>query len=116
LVLGLQMVPRRSAVRRIFAITVAYTGLVGLIDWVTGADYMFLRRPPSNWTLLRVLGPWPWYMLSAAGVALVLITVLDAPFWRGRRRAVGQGAEQGVRQGVGQAEPVAAAVPLWREP
>ena len=46
---------------------------------------MFLRQPPSEWTLLKVLGPWPWYIVSAAGVAIVLITLLDAPFWHSRR-------------------------------
>ena len=48
---------------------------------------MFLRSPPGEWTLLRLLGPWPWYVVSAAGVALVLLTLLDAPFWPQRRRA-----------------------------
>ena len=45
---------------------------------------MFLRQPPSEWTLLKVLGPWPWYIASAAGVAIVLITLLDMPFWHSR--------------------------------
>jgi hypothetical integral membrane protein (TIGR02206 family) len=89
LVVGLELTPRRRAVPRVFAITLSYTALVGLIDALTGANYMFLRRPPGEWTLLRLLGPWPWYLLSAAGVALVLLTALDAPFWPGRRQGAG---------------------------
>ncbi len=89
LVVGLRITPRPGAVLRVFAITVGYTGCVGLIDGFTGANYMFLRSPPGEWTLLRVLGPWPWYVASAAGVAFVLLLVLDAPFWRRRRRAPG---------------------------
>jgi len=69
-----------------FAITLAYTAFVGVVDALVGANYMFLRRPPGNWTLLRVLGPWPWYIASAAGVALALLVTLDLPFWLGRRR------------------------------
>ena len=87
LVVGMRIAPRPGAVLRVFAITIVYTALVGLGDALTGANYMFLRQPPGEWTLLRVLGPWPWYLLSATGVALVLLTLLDAPFWPGRRRA-----------------------------
>ena len=87
LVVGMRLQPRPGAVLRVFAITAAYTAFVGLIDGVTGANYMFLRRPPGEWTLLRLLGPWPWYVVSAAGVALVLLGVLDLPFRRGRAAA-----------------------------
>ena len=85
LVVGLGIAPRAGAVPRVFGITLAYTAFVGLVDGLTGANYMFLRSPPGEWTLLKVLGPWPWYIASAAGVALVLLVVLDAPFWRRRR-------------------------------
>jgi hypothetical integral membrane protein (TIGR02206 family) len=85
LVVGLRIAPRPGSVVRTFAITLAYTGLVGVVDALSGANYMFLRSPPGNWTLLRVLGPWPWYIASAAGVALVLLAALDLPFWISRR-------------------------------
>lgn len=84
LVVGLRIFPRRGAVLRIFAITVAYTGVVAAVDALTGGNYMFLRRVPAHTSLLSVLGPWPWYLVSAAGVALVLLAVLDAPFHRMR--------------------------------
>ena len=87
LVVGMGIVPRPGAIWRVFAITVAYSAFVGLVDAVTGADYMFLRSPPGEWTLLRLLGPWPWYLASATGVALVLIVLLDLPFWPARRAA-----------------------------
>jgi hypothetical integral membrane protein (TIGR02206 family) len=87
LVVGMRIAPRPKAVIRVLGITAAYTAFVGLVDAASGANYMFLRSPPSNWTILRLLGPWPWYVLSAAGVALVLLLVLDAPFWA-RRHSV----------------------------
>jgi len=87
LVVGMGRHPRPGSVPRVFAIVAAYTALVGLVDATTGANYMFLRRPPGEWTLLRLLGPWPWYVVSAAAVALVLLVLLDLPFWPERARA-----------------------------
>jgi hypothetical integral membrane protein (TIGR02206 family) len=97
LVAGVGCKPRPRAVPRVFSVTLAYTAVVGLVDALTGANYMFLRAPPGEWTLLRVLGPWPWYLASAAGVALVLFTALDAPFWSGRRREAGRSAPRAGR-------------------
>ena len=86
LVIGLRIAPRPGSVATTFVITLAYTAFVGLVDALSGANYMFLRRSPGNWTLLKLLGPWPWYIVSAAGVALALLAVLDLPFWFDRRR------------------------------
>jgi hypothetical integral membrane protein (TIGR02206 family) len=102
LVVGLRIVPRPGSVPRALAITLGYSALVGTVDGLTGANYMFLRRPPGEWTLLRLLGPWPWYLVSATVVALVLFTLLDVPFWPARRRADlgvgGRGADRGARR------------------
>jgi hypothetical integral membrane protein (TIGR02206 family) len=86
LVVGQGLLPRRHAVARVFVISLVYTAFVGAIDAVTGGNYMYLRKPPGEWTLLRLLGPWPWYIGSAAAVALVLFTLLDVPWWASRRR------------------------------
>jgi hypothetical integral membrane protein (TIGR02206 family) len=80
LVVGLGLRPRRGSVPRVFAITVIYTACVGVIDWLTGANYMYLANQPAHASLLSLLGPWPWYIASAAGVAIILLLVLDAPF------------------------------------
>ena len=84
LVVGLRLRPRRGAVPRVFAITLVYAAFVGVFDWLTGSNYMFLVAVPRTRSLLSFLGPWPWYIVSAAGVALVLLLILDAPFHRQR--------------------------------
>jgi len=84
LVVGLRLAPRRGSVSRVFVITAVYTAFVGWFDWLFGSNYMFLAAAPRHGSLLSVLGPWPWYILSAAGVALVLLLLLDAPFHRQR--------------------------------
>ncbi|MHB1989121.1 MAG: TMEM164-related integral membrane acyltransferase [Acidimicrobiales bacterium] len=80
LVVGERVRPGRWAVGRVFLITVCYTAVVGLVDWLTGGNYMYLRRRPGAFTLLDVLGPWPWYIASAAAVAVALFLLLDLPF------------------------------------
>lgn len=87
LVIGLRRPPRPRAVPRVFVITALYTALIGAIDAVTGGNYMYLRHYPNSTTLLNALGPWPWYVFGATGVALVLLIALDAPFRPQRRRA-----------------------------
>ena len=86
LVAGLRLHPRRRAVFQVAAITVAYAVLVGAVDAVSGANYMYLRARPPSPTLLDALGPWPWYILAASLIALVLFAILDAPFRLGRGR------------------------------
>lgn len=90
LVVGLRLQPRPGSVTRVFAVTAAYTAFVGWFDWLTGSNYMFLAAIPTTGSLLSVLGPWPWYIASAAGVALALFWLLDAPFHH-RRRPPGYG-------------------------
>ena len=80
LVVGLRIRPRPWSVIRVGVLTLGYAALVGVVDAITGADYMYLRSKPPSPTLLDVLGPWPWYVLSATVIGIVLLAVLDAPF------------------------------------
>ncbi len=57
---------RRSAVWRSFGLLVAYATLVGLVDWASGSNFMFLLRKPEAASALDQMGPWPWYLLSGA--------------------------------------------------
>jgi hypothetical integral membrane protein (TIGR02206 family) len=86
LVFGLGITPGRGAVLRAFALTVAYTALVAIVDLATGGNYMFLRQKPAAPSLLDLMGPWPWYILSCSLLAVVLFWALDLPFAPGRRR------------------------------
>ncbi len=79
LVIGLALRPRPGAVRRIFLLTLGFAVVVGLIDLVTGGNYMYLRtRAPGS--LLEVMGPWPWYIATGAVLTLVVLAILYAPF------------------------------------
>jgi len=87
LVIGLGLQPRIGAVRRVFLLTLAFAAIIGLIDLVTGGNYMYLRQAPAQGSLLSLMGPWPWYVVLAALLALIVLTILDLPFRLSRRRA-----------------------------
>jgi hypothetical integral membrane protein (TIGR02206 family) len=87
LVFGLGRTPRPGSAWRVFLITLGYAAAVGVVDWATGANFLYLARKPAGPTLLDLFGPWPVYIGVAAGVAWALFTVLQVPFRRrGRAR------------------------------
>ncbi len=96
LVVGLRMPPGPGAVPRALLLTAVFTALAGAVDWWSGANYMYLRQPPPIPSLLDVMGPWPWYLLTGAGLAVALFALLYAPFWA-RRRTAGWGASPAAR-------------------
>jgi hypothetical integral membrane protein (TIGR02206 family) len=96
LVVGLRIAPGRTAAIRAAALTLAYAAAVGAVDVVTGGNYLYLRRPPLSPTLLNVMGPWPWYVLSATVLGLVLFALLQAPFLRPAQAGAEQSAAAAV--------------------
>jgi hypothetical integral membrane protein (TIGR02206 family) len=80
LVVGLGIEPRAGSVTRATIITYVYSAVVALVDVSVGANYMFLRREPREWTFLRLLGPWPWYIVSCVIIVPLVFLVLYAPF------------------------------------
>lgn len=86
LVVGMRIQPRKGSVHRASIVTYIYVALVALVDAVIGANYMFLRRAPHQWTLLRLMGPYPWYLVTGVIVVPILFSLLYSPFWLARRR------------------------------
>ena len=92
LVVGRRIWPRPGAPGRVFLATIVFTAIAGLADILTRANYMFLREKPTAGSLLNFMGPWPWYIASGLLLAIVFLTVLNAPFWFARRRAARRSA------------------------
>jgi hypothetical integral membrane protein (TIGR02206 family) len=78
LVFGMRRAPRPGAVWRVYAITVAFTGLAAIGTLLTGGNYMFLRHKPAHGSLLDFMGPWPLYILVAALLGLLMFLALAA--------------------------------------
>lgn len=89
LVFGAGLVPRRGAVRRVYAVTAVWTAIAGLGDVITGGNYMYLREKPVHNSLLNVMGPWPWYIVSGALLGLALMVAFQALAATQRSRAGG---------------------------
>jgi hypothetical integral membrane protein (TIGR02206 family) len=87
LVVGLGITPRRGAVLRVLALTLGLAALDAAANLLTGGNYMYLRHTPDSPSLLDLMGPWPWYIVTAAGVAVAIFAALDLPFFIQRRRA-----------------------------
>lgn len=77
LVLGLSITPGPHAVRRAYLVTLGYTAVCGVIDVVSGGNYMLLAHKPRSWSPLNLFGPWPWYLVVAGLVGLGLFLLLD---------------------------------------
>ena len=88
LVVGCGITPRSGAVRRAFAATLLVAAAAAIANLITGGNYMWLREKPEAGSLLDYLGPWPWYIGSAALLALLLFALLDAPYRLRRRRVL----------------------------
>ncbi|MFW5434081.1 TIGR02206 family membrane protein [Paenibacillus apiarius] len=53
---------------------------VGTVNAMTGGNYMFLARKPETASLLDVLGPYPWYLVSLEVVACLIFLLMYLPF------------------------------------
>ncbi|MBY8913079.1 TIGR02206 family membrane protein [Bacillus sp. YC2] len=64
-----------------------YGACVFFIDHLLNANYLYLMKKPKTSSLLDVLGPWPWYLLSMEAAVIVSFFILYIPFWVQKKRA-----------------------------
>ena len=63
-----------------------YLAFAMVLNAWLGTNFAFAAHKPENPSLLDYLGPWPWYLLSMQGLAVVFFTLLALPFF-GRKPA-----------------------------
>jgi hypothetical integral membrane protein (TIGR02206 family) len=79
MVFGMGVRPRPRANLRAWGITNLYAVIVAVIDGLANENFLYLRRKPSQPSLLDVMGPWPWYILAADVLAFVIFWALMLP-------------------------------------
>ena len=75
-----RMRPTWSSLGRATVVTIGFLAAIGVVNWLTGGNYMFIAHKPEFSSLIDLLGPWPWYILSMIAVGIVAFVVVYAPF------------------------------------
>jgi hypothetical integral membrane protein (TIGR02206 family) len=47
----------------------------------SSGNYLFISRKPAHPSLIDILGPWPWYILSLQGVGIVSFLLYYSPYF-----------------------------------
>ena len=81
LTLGLRMRPWPVSLLRMILFSNVYLLVAGTIDWLCHENYGYLRAKPQHASLLDHLGPWPWYILSLEGMAVLSFVIYYTPFF-----------------------------------
>ena len=62
---------------------------LALFNLAIDSNYGYTLHKPHAPTLLDYLGPWPWYIIGAEGVALIMFLMLYSPYLLGARKSTG---------------------------
>ena len=80
LTLGTRLRPTLKSLPRVILASLAYLAVAGLVDWLLGVNYGFLRAKPAGQNLMTVLAPWPWYIPELVLIGMLSILIYYLPF------------------------------------
>lgn len=72
--------PYLSSLKRVFVWTNLYMVVVFILNQILGSNYLFIAHKPETTSLIDVLGPWPWYILSLEAVGALMCLLLYMPY------------------------------------
>jgi hypothetical integral membrane protein (TIGR02206 family) len=80
LTLGSRLRPYPKSLPRVVLASFAYLAAAGLVDWLLGVNYGFLREKPAGQNLLTILSPWPWYIPELVLIGALSVLIYYLPF------------------------------------
>lgn len=60
--------------------TLVWAGITMTVNALLGVNYGYLMGAPESGSALDLMGPWPWYLLTAAAVLAVVWAVMTWPW------------------------------------
>jgi hypothetical integral membrane protein (TIGR02206 family) len=72
--------PTWQSFGRAFLWTNIYCVFVLGINALLGTNFLYLSKKPNAPSLLDLFGPWPWYILGAEFLCLMMYTIVMLPF------------------------------------
>ncbi len=72
--------PTWSSIRRVAIWSNVYLLIVTIVNVAIGSNYLYTLHKPHIPTLFDHFGPWPWYLVGAELVALVIFLILYSPY------------------------------------
>ncbi len=96
---GLGLRPDWRSYRITVAATIVWAVVMFAFNRATGANYGFLNAKPVAGSLLDVLGPWPWYLLSELILGAAVWALITWP-WVRKQRGLRPAPPAGVTTGA----------------
>jgi hypothetical integral membrane protein (TIGR02206 family) len=75
------MRPHRSSLPRVIAWSLLYLASALAVNRLFGTNFGYLSAKSTKPSLLDAMGPWPIYIAELAGVGILYVLVLYAPFF-----------------------------------
>lgn len=72
--------PTWGSIGRVMIFTACFALAVGLVNWLTGGNYLFIARKPEFPSLIDYLGPWPWYIAPLVALAVLAFLLVYLPY------------------------------------
>jgi len=72
--------PKFKSIYKAFVITNVFAFFIGIFNFATNSNYMFLAHKPETASILDFMGPWPLYLIPLEFIALFMFTIAYLPF------------------------------------